>query len=337
MPRTPMVRTLGAQIVLQELQRQGLDAERLANEAMLDKRTLDQNEAWIPFSKQAALLEIAARETSDEYFGLRAASRVDPRDLGAIGYIGLSSRNLGDAILNLKRYVATVSEAIRIGLSVEVDFARVLLEPIDPSFVRHRQAIEFATGVTVKAYRFFTGYKVTPVAVHFTHRIAGDTEQHERFLGCPAMFGRNRNQVVLDRRDLGVPIESADDRLLKILISYCDEVLEKRARNKPEDITKLERCIIDLLPTGEAKAKVVAKKLGMSERSLVRRLSEMGTSFSDTLQKLRYQLALKYLSQPELSLTQIAFLLGYANQSAFSAAFKRTTGSTPREIRSAPS
>ena len=151
------------------------------------------------------------------------------------------------------------------------------------------------------------------------------------------MFGRNRNQVVLDRRDLGVPIESADDRLLKILISYCDEVLEKRARNKPDDITKLERCIIDLLPTGEAKAKVVAKKLGMSERSLVRRLSEMGTSFSDTLQKLRYQLALKYLSQPELSLTQIAFLLGYANQSAFSAAFKRTTGSTPREIRSAPS
>ena len=337
MPRTPMVRTLGAQIVLQELQRQGLDAERLANEAMLDKRTLDQNEAWIPFSKQAALLEIAARETSDEYFGLRAASQVDPRDLGAIGYVGLSSRNLGDAILNLKRYVATVSEAIRIGLSVEVDFARVLLEPIDPSFVRHRQAIEFATGVSVKAYRFFTKYKVTPVAVHFTHRIAGDTEQYERFLGCPAMFGRNRNQIVLERRDLGVPIESADDRLLKILISYCDEVLEKRARNKPDDITKLERCIIDLLPTGEAKAKVVAKKLGMSERSLVRRLSEMGTSFSDTLQKLRYQLALKYLSQPELSLTQIAFLLGYANQSAFSAAFKRTTGHTPREIRSAAS
>ena len=337
MPRTPMVRTLGARVVLQELRSLGLEVERIVNAAKLEMRALDQNDAWIPFSKQAALLEIAARETSDDFFGLRAASRVDPRDLGAIGYVGLSSRNLGEAILNLKRYVATVSEAIRIDLSVYDDRALVLLEPNDPLFVRHRQAIEFATGVNVKGYRFFTKHKVAPLAVHFSHRFAGDTEEHERYLGCPVVFGQNRNQIVLDRDDLCLPIESADDKLLKILTSHCDDLLEKRARARPEDMSKLERCIVDLLPTGEAKAKIVANKLGMSERSLVRRLSEVGTSFSDTLGQLRYNLALKYLSQPELNLTQIAFLLGYANQSAFSAAFKRTTGRTPREVRSAGS
>ncbi len=71
----------------------------------------------------------------------------------------------------------------------------------------------------------------------------------------------------------------------------------------------------------------------MSERTLVRHVAEMGTSFTEILNKLRHELALKYIRQPELSLTQIAFLLGYSNQSAFSAAFKRTTGLTPREMR----
>jgi AraC-like DNA-binding protein len=71
----------------------------------------------------------------------------------------------------------------------------------------------------------------------------------------------------------------------------------------------------------------------MSERTLVRHLAESDISFTEILKKLRHELALKYIRQPELSLTHIAFLLGYANHSAFSAAFKRTTGLSPREMR----
>ncbi len=77
----------------------------------------------------------------------------------------------------------------------------------------------------------------------------------------------------------------------------------------------------------------MATEFGMSERTLVRHLAEMGTSFTENLKKLRHELALIYIRQPELSLTQIAFLLGYSNQSAFSAAFKRITGLTPTEMR----
>ncbi|MGI9416120.1 MAG: AraC family transcriptional regulator [Hyphomicrobiales bacterium] len=329
-----MVRTLGARVVIEELRRQGLDVERITKAAGLEMRALDEQDTWIPFSKHAQLLEIAAQETIDRFFGLRAASRVDPRDLGAIGYVGLSSRTLADALLNLKRYVATVSDAMRIELSFDDDLAHVMLEPTDPSFLRDRQAIEFAIGGHINGYRFFTQRKIAPLEVQFTHQHAGDAGEHERFLGCPVVFGRNRNQIVLNRDDVALPIESADDRLLKILTAHCDEVLEKRARIAPGHMTRLERCIVDLLPRGQAKAKIVASELGMSERSLVRRLAEAGTSFSEILGKLRYELALKYLRQPELSLNQTAFLLGYANQSAFSTAFKRMTGRTPREMRS---
>jgi len=153
--------------------------------------------------------------------------------------------------------------------------------------------------------------------------------------GCPVSFGREQNLIILNQRDLALPIETADDRLLEILKSHGDEILKKRAQGNPQDMARLERCIVDLLPTGQAKAKIVATELGMSERSLIRHLAGMGTSFSEVLNRLRYELALKYLQQPELSLDQVAFLLGYATQSAFGTAFKRTSGRTPREVRSA--
>ena len=92
---------------------------------------------------------------------------------------------------------------------------------------------------------------------------------------------------------------------------------------------------MDLLPRGQARAKVVATDLGLSDRTLTRRLGALGTSFDGLLDNLRHRLALKYVMQSDLSLTQVAFLLGYANQPAFSFAFKRWTGRTPSETRAA--
>ena len=337
MPGTPKLQAIGARIAVQDLRRRGLDAEKALSQAGLEMRTLNREEAWIPFLKHATLLEIGAHETGDKYFGLHIAAQVDPRDLGALGYIGLSSRTLGDALLNLERYLAIFTEAFRIELSIDDDLAHVKFEATHSSFYRYRQALEFGGGAFVNAYQFFTKSEIAPVAVRFVHRYAGDPQEHQRVLGCPVTFGHSRNEVILNRRDLAVPIGTADDRLLRILTSHCEEILKKRARSKPEHISKLERCIIDFLPTGRAKARYVATELGMSERSLVRHLAETGTSFSEILNQLRHELALKYLREPKLNLTQVAFLLGYSNQSAFSAAFKRTTGRPPREMRTAGS
>lgn len=333
MTGTPSVQTIGAKIVVKELRRQGLDVERIVNEAGLEMRILNREDAWIPFRKHAALFELAARETGDDYFGLHIGSQLDPRDLGALGYVGLSSETLGDALLNLERYLATITEAIGLELSLSDEFAYVTRKPAHLSFLDYRQAMEAGNAMLVKAYRFFTKRKIVPVEVRFAHRYVGDTREFEKILECPVTFGNEQCQMILNRRDLGTPIKTSDDRLLKILTAYCEDILERRAASKPEQIVKLERIIIELLPKGEAKAKVVATELGMSERSLVRYLAEMGTSFSEIVSQLRHDLALKYLRNNELNLAQVAFLLGYANQSAFSTAFRRTTGHTPRDFR----
>jgi len=98
-------------------------------------------------------------------------------------------------------------------------------------------------------------------------------------------------------------------------------------------LPKVERTVMDLLPQGQARAKVIAEQLGLSDRTLTRRLSDLGTSFDGILDRLRRQLALKYVTGSDLSLTQVAFLLGYANQSAFTLAFRRWTGKAPSEMR----
>ena len=320
-------------MVAEELRRRGIDAEKALSEVGLDMGTIDREGVWISFLQHAALLDIAARESGDDLFGLRVALQLDPRDLGPIGYVGLSARTLGDALLNLERYLATMSEAWTIELSVHDDLVQVALKPTHLSFFRYRQASEFRSCAFVRACQFVTKTEITPQEVKFAHRCDGDPREHQRVLGCPVTFGHSPNQVILSYTDLATPIATADDRLLRILTSSCEEVLRKREGGKPEHIAKIERCIIDLLPTQHAKARNVATELGMSERTLVRHLAESGTSFSEILNQLRHELALKYLCEPGLNLSQVALLLGYSNQSAFSAAFKRMTGRSPKEMR----
>ena len=333
MCRISQTGTIGAKTVVQELKRQFFDVERIVKIAGLELRSINNADGWIPFIKYAALLEITADETDDDYFGIHLVDKFDPRDLGPLGYIGLSSGTLGEALLNLERYLAITTEASRIKISIFDDLVHINFRHAETSFHRYRQVNEFMAGKFIRTYQFFTGCKITPAAVKFVHRYDGNVQEHQKVLGCPVTFGEKQFQIILNRSDLATPIGSADHRLLRILTTYGDELLQKSAIGKPEHIIKLEHLIVDLLPKGKAKAKIVAAELGVTERTLIRNLAKSDTSFTEIHNRLRHELALRYLGQPELNLTQVSFLLGYANQSAFSAAFKRTTGIAPREMR----
>ena len=146
-------------------------------------------------------------------------------------------------------------------------------------------------------------------------------------------FGRNQGEMIFSRRELATPIRSSDDRLLAILRDYAEGILRQRPKRRDALLQNIERRLTEVLPTGRGGAKIIAADLGMSERTLVRRLAELDTSFADLIDELRHDLAHKYLAQPDLSLVHIAFLLGYSNQSAFNLACKRWSGKTPLEVR----
>jgi AraC-like DNA-binding protein len=327
------VRPVWTRCAAQGLKSEGEDVEAALAECGLDWRSLNKADGWIPFVRHGQLLEIAARELRNDIYGMTLAGQVDVRDGDVLAYLGLASDTLEAALRNMARYSRVFTEAFQMALELDGSTGTLEVTAQQPSLTEYRQAAEFRLGFIIQACRHFTGQQVSPLAVHFLHPRRAGKVRFVEFFGCPVKFGQGHERMIFSRKELATPIKFADHRLLAILRNHAEDILRRRPRKRHELLHKVERRLTELLPTGEARAKIIAAELGMSERTLVRRLAELGTSFADIVDRLRHDLARKYLSQADLSLTHIAFLLGYSNQSAFSSACRRWTGKAPRDLR----
>ena len=330
---SPTVLSVWPKTIVHDLRQQGRDVDKLLGESGLDLRIINREGGRIPWLGQARLLEIAARELGDDCYGIHLAAQVDVRDADLIAYLGLTSKTLGDALANLARYGRVFTEAVQFDFSIDRGAASVDFVSTSPTLFHHRQQMEFSVGLLLQAYRLFTGHDITPLEVVFVHHRHERLRDISRFFGCRVSYGGRRARIVLKAKDLAIPIPTADHRLLKILRRHAETMLRESGQKGTGLMPKVERLVVDLLPRGMARAKVIATELGMSDRTFSRRLAEEGTSFDDILDRLRHDLAQRYITASDLSLGEIAFNLGYANQPAFTTAFKRWSGKSPSELR----
>jgi AraC-like DNA-binding protein len=153
--------------------------------------------------------------------------------------------------------------------------------------------------------------------------------------GFDVGFGRAIDAVTYPKLAKTTRIVNADPFLNALLVRYFDEaLLERRFRSSTWRLN-VENAIAPLLPHGEVKMADVARKLGISKRTLARRLASEGQTFLGILDNLRFDLSKRYLREPDLPISEVAWLVGYREASAFSHAIKRWTGSTPKQVRSA--
>jgi AraC-like DNA-binding protein len=145
-------------------------------------------------------------------------------------------------------------------------------------------------------------------------------------------FDQPRTGLVFDSKVMDLPIHTADSDLRRILERYCREILGRRpaVQNLTYQVREL---IANLLTTGEPTIDTVAREMRMSSRTLERRLSAEGLSYRRILDDIRRQLAERYLGDERLGLSQITYLLGYSEPTAFNRAFRRWTGVTPTQYR----
>lgn len=333
----PEQNAVWAKCVYEDLRTRRLDAEAAIKVSGIRRASLSKKEGMIPLEKHYALFGHAAEATGDYCYGFNLGVELDPKEAGLIGYIGLSSANLQDAFVNFQRYARIMSNAFTLHLSFEDDVVSILerstLAAKTP--FGHEQAREFSMAMFVRACRLFTGRNIAPVSVEFVHKRTGDIGIFKRFFHCPVSFGNASEVIVFKREHLLLPIITADDNLLEVLKGYGDAVLKEHSEVGPDFKHQVEHWIIELLPKGEATAKIVAMELGVSERTFTRRLSALGLTFKELLADCRKDMALKYLANQDISLKQTAFLLGYSDASAFNHAFKRWTGETPADARMA--
>ena len=159
----PTVQSVWAKTIEHDLRQQGRNVERILEEAGLAQRTINREGGHIPWLAQSSLMEIAARELADDCYGLHLAAKVDVRDADVLAYLGLASRTLGDALANLARYVRVFSEMAGLDLSPGDDEVTVNLTATDPSYLHHRQQMEFAAAFLILAYRYFTKREIAPL------------------------------------------------------------------------------------------------------------------------------------------------------------------------------
>ena len=333
MPNDLKERTLGTRLAIRKLKLAGIDPVPLIEQAGLSPNAINDEYRWIPTGQKSRLYQLAAQALNDPHFGLHLAEEFDVLDLGAIGYIGLSSSTLHDAILNLQRYMPTVSKTLSLELDLDDDEARIITHFKAVDLPGQQIVVESTLCAMLIAYQRYLQAPLVPKEVHFTHKSNADHAEYTRVLNCPVKFGQNRSGVILHRCDLERPIETADDRLIKALTKDLLQVAESRSINASKLVARIEEAALPFISKGQASAKLIADKIGISERSLHRHLSEQGKSFKSVLEELKKQLALNYLKQAEINLAQTAFLLGYSDQSSFTTAFKRWTGLTPRQAQ----
>ncbi len=301
----------------------------------LEPSQVEDPEGWIDLAQCVALLEHAARATGDAALGLRFGHQLPWKDIGVLSHVVFHSPTVGAALGNACRYFAMQQTAGHPVLEVEGDLARVRHVISDPTIAAHPQNSELTLTMFTRICREGTASPGwAPREVHFRHRAADDGRAQRSYFAAPVHFGQPRDALILTAAELRAPMHTADDVLLPILLRHADECLARlpAADDFPGEV---RRAIAAALGTGDVTVEDIARVLGMSPRSVQRKLQEVEQSFKDIVAETRLALSRRYLEDPALSLTETAFLLGYSDLSAFSRAFRRWTGQSALEFRRA--
>jgi AraC-like DNA-binding protein len=285
----------------------------------------------LPVRQQIHFLDLAANALHDEFLGFHLAQIADLRELGLLFYVAASSETLGDVLHRIARYSSISNEGLSLKC-IEEDDIRLVFEYVGIARHSDRHQIEFFMTALIRLSRQLTGLRVVPIRARLTHRRDDGAELADYF-GGQMTFGAKADELTFAKSLQVVPITSADSYLNEILVANGEQALRHRPKNQGTLRSEVENAIVPLLPHGKLRASQIAARLGLSQRTLARRLALEGETFSEILEDLRDDLARQYLSDPDLSISRIAWLLGYEEVSAFTHAFKRRTGRTPRQTR----
>lgn len=304
--------------------------------AGLTMADLAESERLLPFSALLQAWPAAMATCRDPLLPLHLGQRSHPGDFGILGTLAQSAATLGEALELGVRYERLVNHSFSSTLlSMDGQLVnRLNLPPLPVETLRPIAEFDFSALVGFGKFLMRApDTRLSPLRVSFRHQPAGPVRVYEEVFGCPVRFGDEHNQIIFHQELLSLRMPSADPLLLKRLREYVDERLARDLSPVPALIQKIEKLVLPRLPYGVPELKEVAPALGISISTLKRRLAELDTHYQGVCDALRQRLALQYVSEPERSMVDVAFMLGFSELSTFYRAFKRWTGTTPQQYR----
>ena len=321
-----------ARLACERLRQAGINLDPILAGAGLTTEAVQDRTRRLDASAQIRVLELAAAGMQDDCFGFHLAMDFELGEIGLLYHVVASSERLADALQNAARYCAINNEGVRLRVSLASTFA-IGLEYLKIDRASDRHHIEFWLITLVRVCRTVTRGRLAPSQIKLRHFRPGTPPDVRAYLGCDIDFAADGDEIFFPAPIGELPVVGADHYLNRLLLGYANEALIDNASQRASIRSRVEGQIAQLLPHGHANASEIARRLGMSRRTLSRALSSEGAAFSDVLERLRQELAKRYLRERALPISEIAWLLGYSEISSFTHAFARWTGSTPKAFR----
>ena len=318
-------------IVTRLLEMYGLDARAMFEQHGIKPSLLSNPDARIPARTWELLAREAAAQISDPAFGLLAARCWHPSNLGALGFAWLSSSSLRTGLGRLERYWRLLGEASAARLEESSAGLTVVLtgQRIDPESTDI--LTDFTMSILVDMCRMNAGSSLRPVTVHLQRERPKGAAVYRRHFGCAVHFGADEDSFTLSRRDVDRPLPTSNRQIAANLERMLTERLA--SLDKRNVVARCQARLFDQLMSGEVSEDAMAEQLHMSRRTLQRKLAEADLTFQKLVDDTRRDLAMRHLDDPRHSITDVTFLLGFSQQSAFTRAFRRWTGMSPSEYR----
>ena len=331
---TPVVLAAAATGVVEQIEHRGGDIDSIFGNAGMCPSMAGAPTLQIKLARFCRLFEEAARQTGDANFGLWFGNQFRPHDLGLWGYLAVSSPTLGAALGNIVETFPRHQQNSRFRLASHGDGRLALEYQIRaPDIVERRQDAELSLGMFLNMFRECLGRGWTPDAVYFEHPKPLDADQHEAAFGAPVCFSQPTNALVFRPDVLERSMPRRDPKMMAMMHA-CLEALGPPADDGEPLIDQVRMAVRTRLPEGWPPLESIGEDLRLSTASIQRELARLGLTYKGLVQAMRRELAFAYLRQRHLPLSEIAFLLGYSELSAFSRAVRRWTGKSPRTVRS---
>lgn len=320
-------------MIARALTAHGVDSDEIFRRVDLDPAVMKDPNARYPVSAMTRLWRAATVESGDPCFGLAAVEHWQPTSLHALGFAWLASSTLREAIERLVRYGRMVSNATQAALVVGKNEARIVMTRTHANLVIDDAAVQATLALIVHLARMSCGPGFHPRGVYM-RQLQPPPEcvsRLQKFFNAPLAFNARDDALVIDAAELDKPLTTANIALAQANDRVAAQYLARFDRQDVE--ARLRAFLLETLPSGAVSEVIAAQRLQMSRRSLQRKLHSAGTSFTLLLEATRRELALQYLHDSSVSVSEVAYLLGFAEAANFTRAFRRWHGMAPREYR----
>ena len=328
----PMISITATAGLLEAITAAGGNPDQILQSLGVDRAIFSKSEKFIPCSVFAGILNEAARATGDDCFGLHFGENFHPKNIGPLAYVALNSPTIGAGILNVERYLHVYDSSAKWFFTTAGNrgYIRYVLTGLGTEQLR--QSNEHGMAIVINTLRMMAGSHWAPEEIQFAHEAPERTSEHHRIFRAPVLFSCETNAVVIELEFIERQVPAADQQLYQIMTQYLDRVLSEMPR-EDDFLSSIRKAVAETMRDGDPKLAKVAKKIALGPRTVQRRLKEHGLDFKQLVEDTRQRFAVSYLKDSKNSLSEVAFLLGYSEVSAFNRAFKRWTRSTPLDYQ----